>query len=103
MNVPSPRVAPPPPPPKPTTITKTTAPIDLSGIDLGIQLKSALSSKPNQTINDTSRLIDVNDNNDDNAVDDDDNDDIVNGNNTTTHCINNILNESADYDFLNNW
>lgn len=71
---------------------KCIAPIDsLSGIDLGIDsaknfdsmsTKSATSSKPDE-ITDLSRLIDANDNDDDD--------------------LSNILDKSADYDFLNNW
>lgn len=71
---------------------KSKVPLDsLSGIDLGIEsaknfdsmsTKSAGSSKPDE-INDMSRLI---------ATNDDDEDEDMN-----------ILNQSADYDFLNNW
>lgn len=76
---------------------KTKAPIvSLSGINLGIDsgkncdsmsTKSAASSKPDDA-NDMCRLINANDNADD---DNDDSD------------SNSILNQSADYDFLNNW
>lgn len=61
----------------------------LAGIDLGIvsaknfdsmSTKSANSSKPDDT-NDLSRLIDAHDNDDDD----------------------NVPNQTADYDFLNNW
>lgn len=102
VHVPSPKSAPPPPPPKATAAAKTVPPVDLTGIDLGIEStqkrfdsmtsKCTKSSKPNELISDMSRLIDVNDNND---VDDDDND--VNGNNNAQ------VSASADYDFLNNW
>lgn len=76
---------------------KSTVPVDsLSSIDLGIEstkhsdsmsTKSATSSKPDD-VNDLSRLIDAHDHDDD---DDNDKD------------LNHILNQSADYDFLNNW
>lgn len=64
-------------------------PIDTSGIDLGIEshknfdsmsTKSATSSKPDD-INDMSRLIDANDDDEDP----------------------NNMDQSGDYDFLNNW
>lgn len=99
INVPSPKAAPPAPPQQLKTNTKK-APLDLSGINLGIEsasknfdsmsTKSATSSKPDEITNDMSRLIDVNDNDDDDDEDDSDR-------------MNNALNNSGDYDFLNNW
>lgn len=100
MNVPSPRAAATAAAAgaaSPSLAKKKAAPLDLSSINLGIvtassnfdsmSTKSATSSKPEEITNDMSRLIDINDNDDD---DDDDG-------------VNDILNETADYDFLNNW
>lgn len=80
-----------------STNAKACLPLDLSGINLGIgstlknfdsmSTKSATSSKPDEITTDMSRLIDINDNDDDD--DDDDG--------------NNVLNNTIDYDFLNNW
>lgn len=106
MNVPSPRAstaAAAAAAASSTAVNKKTAPLDLSSINLGISsnnfdsmsTKSATSSKPDETTNDMSRLIDVTDiDNDDDEERDDDSD---------NDRINNMLNESADYDFLNNW
>lgn len=101
MNVPSPRAAATAAAAagaaSPSLAKKKAAPLDLSSINLGIvtassnfdsmSTKSATSSKPEEITNDMSRLIDINDNDDD---EDDDG-------------ANDILNETADYDFLNNW
>lgn len=94
MNVPSPRTAAAAAAVSSNAANKKAVPLDLSSINLGIvsasnnfdsmSTKSATSSKPDEITNDMSRLIDVNDN------DEDDGD-------------NDIMNESADYDFLNNW
>lgn len=103
MNVPSPRTAVAAGAASSPSANKKAAPLDLSSINLGIvsassnfdsmSTKSATSSKPEEITNDMSRLIDVNDN-------DEDDDDDDEGDNDR---INNIMNESADYDFLNNW
>lgn len=99
MNVPNPRAAA-AAAAAVSSASKKGASLDLSSINLGIvsassnfdsmSTKSATSSKPDEVPNDLSRLIDVND--DDEEDDDGDID-----------RINDIMNESADYDFLNNW